>query len=300
MIEIKNTKGEVIVAVKVDTLAGADLTNADLRRADLIGADLSDTDLISADLRCANLRCADLTGANLTNAKMRNAELTNANLINVNLTNAELRDADLINVNLRCADLTNASLRCANLTNANLTGADLTGAKINEDAVSQLHKAIGVIVTVNTEIQMIDIKKSATAGIKTGSQEWTELPVVTLASSTIDHIIDVKHCLAFFSERLAESGKHHDVDKISQLTDFHQDFDQWWSSHPALNRHHITTENGCPDDVNLIDVLEHIADCVSAGVARGGKEGMYKSDVPAELLKRAFDNTVTMLLEQVK
>ena len=51
-------------------------------------------------------------------------------------------------------------------------------------------------------------------------------------------------------------------------------------------------------DVNLLDVLEHIVDGVMAGLARSGT---YRpSEISPELLKRAFDNTVQLLLENVE
>jgi hypothetical protein len=65
-----------------------------------------------------------------------------------------------------------------------------------------------------------------------------------------------------------------------------------------LNRHHLTKKDGIPDDVNLIDVLDFISDCVVAGMARSGK--VYPLELPSELLQRAFDNTVSLLKAEVK
>jgi hypothetical protein len=55
--------------------------------------------------------------------------------------------------------------------------------------------------------------------------------------------------------------------------------------------------DGVPKDVNLIDVLELIADCVMAGMARSGS--VYPFNVDTEVLKRAFDNTAELLKSQV-
>ena len=52
-----------------------------------------------------------------------------------------------------------------------------------------------------------------------------------------------------------------------------------------------------PDDVNLIDVLDWIADCVMAGMARSGN--VYPLAVPPEVLARAVANTVEMLKAEV-
>ena len=56
-------------------------------------------------------------------------------------------------------------------------------------------------------------------------------------------------------------------------------------------------EDGIPADVNLIDVLDFIADCVMAGMGRSGS--VYALNLPPELLERAFQNTVELLKAQV-
>ena len=56
-------------------------------------------------------------------------------------------------------------------------------------------------------------------------------------------------------------------------------------------------DDGIPADVNLIDVLDFIADCVMAGMARSGS--VYPLQLPPELLARAFQNTVDLLKSQI-
>lgn len=53
-----------------------------------------------------------------------------------------------------------------------------------------------------------------------------------------------------------------------------------------------------PEDVNLIDVLEMIVDCVMAGMARTGN--VYPLDIKNEVLRKAFDNTVELLKRNVE
>ena len=67
--------------------------------------------------------------------------------------------------------------------------------------------------------------------------------------------------------------------------------------HQKLNRHHLTQDDGIPADVSLIDVLDFIADCVMAGMARSGS--VYPLVLPPELLERAFQNTVALLKAEV-
>ncbi len=146
---------------------------------------------------------------------------------------------------------------------------------------------------------MVVVLKSPTAGMVPGSDEWKNLPAETLNASTREHIGHVVQAMKFFSDTLSGKAHVHDFDKLTDHRTFHADFATWFETHPSKNRHHITTEGGCPDDVNLLDVLEHIADCATAGTARSGKDKVYKPTVSPELLMKAFENTVTLLLGEI-
>lgn len=82
--------------------------------------------------------------------------------------------------------------------------------------------------------------------------------------------------------------------------DFKTGFEQtgWWDNHRKIHRHHLAQDDGIPADVNLIDLLEYIADCVMAGKARTGD--VFPLVFTPELLAHAFDNTITMLKDNVK
>ena len=103
---------------------------------------------------------------------------------------------------------------------------------------------------------------------------------------------------------LTKALADHDTDKINDIEGFHRDFvtgfkqTTWWDAHRKLNRHHLTMEDSISDDVNLIDVLDFIADCVMAGMGRSGS--VYPLVLPPELLERAFQNTVTLLKNNVQ
>lgn len=118
------------------------------------------------------------------------------------------------------------------------------------------------------------------------------------------HINDVSKALGFFAGKLTEAAGSHDYDKLSQIDWFHRDFltgfkeTGWWDNHRKINRHHIDKPDGVPGDVNLVDVLEHISDCVMAGMARSGS--VYELKLPDELLQRAFRNTVDLLKANVR
>lgn len=149
---------------------------------------------------------------------------------------------------------------------------------------------------------MILIRKSETADTRTC--DYANVTKETLLKSSAQHIGDVAEALRFFRERLALAAANHDPDKITDIDSFHADFvtgfaqTGWWDRHRKYNRHHLTQEDGVPSDVNLIDVLDFIADCVMAGMARSGS--VYPLKLSPELMERAFQNTVTLLKEQVE
>ena len=149
---------------------------------------------------------------------------------------------------------------------------------------------------------MIIIKKSPTAYSSTF--DFKNVSRETLRKSSVQHIRDVRKGLDLFCAILKQRGARHDWDKLYFDEWFHENFvtgfkeRDWLDNHYGANRHHLETPAGVPDDVNLLDVLEHIVDGVMAGMARSGK---YRpSEISPELLKRAFDNTVQLLLEHVE
>jgi len=148
---------------------------------------------------------------------------------------------------------------------------------------------------------MIEIVKSATADTRTC--DYARVTKDKLIASSVTHISDVVKALAFFQSYLTEAAGRHDNDKLIDINWFHDDFvtgfkqTGWWENHRKITRHHLNQEDGVPMDVNLLDVLEYIADCVMAGMARSGD--VYELVMPPELLSRAFINTVAMLKAQV-
>ena len=125
-----------------------------------------------------------------------------------------------------------------------------------------------------------------------------------LLKSSKQHIQDVNLGLNFFKDLLTKNGQEHDTDKITDIDRFHNNFisgfdkREWLDDHYKLNRHHLREKSGIPDDVNLVDVIEYITDCVMAGKARSGK--VSKIDIDPGVLKRAFNNTVRLLEQKVK
>lgn len=149
---------------------------------------------------------------------------------------------------------------------------------------------------------MITIKKSTVAD--TRSCDFTKVSKDELYEASRQHIGDVRDALWFFMELLKKAGQVHDQDKLTDINSFHEDFiggfksTAWWDRHRKLNRHHLMAPDGVPEDVNLVDVLDFISDCVMAGKARTGE--VYPLEIPPEVLMRAFKNTVELLTANVQ
>ncbi len=69
----------------------------------------------------------------------------------------------------------------------------------------------------------------------------------------------------------------------------------WWKIHQTKERHHLNDH--CPDDVNLIDVMEMLCDCVCAGKARTGN--VYPINISPDILEKAVANTQKLLEENI-
>lgn len=149
---------------------------------------------------------------------------------------------------------------------------------------------------------MIEIKKSPTADTRTC--DVTKVERQQLLDSSRQHIADVAKAMAFLSSKLFAAAAEHDYDKLTEIDWFYSDFQTkfvetgWWDNHRKIHRHHLGQADGVPSDVNLLDVLEYISDCVMAGMARCGE--VYALQASDELLRSAFENTVELLKSQVK
>jgi hypothetical protein len=149
---------------------------------------------------------------------------------------------------------------------------------------------------------MIKIKKSQTADTRTC--DWSKVSKETLLKSSKQHIADVRAGTNYFRALLRKAGINHDYTKIDNIDEFYSDFQtgfektDWWKKHQKKERHHFNTEKFIQKDINLIDILEQISDGVMAGMARSGK---YRSEpVDKDLLFKAYNNTVKLLLKEVK
>ena len=148
---------------------------------------------------------------------------------------------------------------------------------------------------------MIEIKKSPTADSRTC--DFKNVTKEQLLESTYLHLTDIKKGFEFFILEMMKQQANHDLTKISHIDDFHRNFItgfkeyDWWELHQEKERHHFNNEKYIQEDVNLIDVIDQIIDGVMAGMARSG---VYRQEnIAPELLLKAYNNTVQMLLKEI-
>lgn len=151
-------------------------------------------------------------------------------------------------------------------------------------------------------LKKINIIKSPVADTRTC--DFTKVTKEQLLDASKLHINDVRKGLKYLSERLLVAGESHDYTKLKNIDQFHNDFKtgfkskSWYTKHKQLERHHLSEKDGIRKDVDLIDVIEFLTDCVMAGLARSGKYRQEK--LPKGLLEKAFNNTVKELISIIE
>ena len=107
----------------------------------------------------------------------------------------------------------------------------------------------------------------------------------------------------YLAKVLGKQGQEHDWSKLCYEDEFWKDFQDsllnnadfvnawWYQMHIHEEKHHPTSY--CHDDINLLDIIEMIVDCVCAGKARAGEVRLM--EINDEILKKAFENTVKLI-----
>ena len=135
--------------------------------------------------------------------------------------------------------------------------------------------------------------------------------VENVKNDGIRHINDVQKGCAFIANKIIEAGIKHDNTKMTmadvdifieerELGMLNYKDSNWLKSHRNNNRHHFHSLDNCPDDYNLIDIIEALVDCTVAIKARRGQTAKMSSDfINPELLGKAFKNTLEMLENEI-
>lgn len=127
-----------------------------------------------------------------------------------------------------------------------------------------------------------------------------------LLKDTQSHISDVQRVSKLIADLLVKQCSQHDHTKIEYLDDFYKDFssgktgamfkDMGWFKKHLTERHHLNDR--CPEDVDLIDVLEMVIDCTVAGLARTGE--VFPITISPDTLQKAVDNTSKLIIDSVE
>ena len=122
------------------------------------------------------------------------------------------------------------------------------------------------------------------------------------------HINDVKNIMDFYADLCEYNGENHDFTKKKYEEQFYDEFtysrinkidfreSDWYKNHIKEERHHIN--DFVHDDVDLFDVLEMIADCTSASLARSGN--VREITIDKDVLYKAFQNTCKLTKNMCK
>lgn len=117
------------------------------------------------------------------------------------------------------------------------------------------------------------------------------------------HISDVRAVMDELGLILCDKGEDHDWTKKKYEKMFYNNFlatmndgadfvsGDWYRLHVNTERHHLLSR--CPEDVNLLDVIEMVVDCVCAGKTRNGK--VRDLEISTDILEKALRNTVKMV-----
>lgn len=119
------------------------------------------------------------------------------------------------------------------------------------------------------------------------------------------HRSDVRETMWRLANMVDRAGRRHDWTKSVYDEVFYKDFCEqmtnpeanftempWYKNiHIKEERHHLLSR--CPDDVNLVDVMEMVCDCVCAGLARSGS--VRPIEIPNDILQKAVTNTAKLV-----
>lgn len=154
-------------------------------------------------------------------------------------------------------------------------------------------------------MEKIIIKKNPNGDTRTAKKD---VSFEEFQEANDSHIADVYNVMRALAEKVKDAGGNHDTTKKSKEKEFYNDFlatmndgfnfvkGDWWKNHVESERHHLLAH--CPDDVNLIDVLEMVVDCTVAGLARSGE--VRPMEINADILSKAVENTSKLIQDMTK
>lgn len=151
-------------------------------------------------------------------------------------------------------------------------------------------------------MNLVKIRKNPNGDTRTAPKDVTFEEFV---NANISHRLDVGFVMRELSRDLWAASIKHDHTKSEYENQFFDDFmstlnyganfteSEWYKRHIEEERHHLLSR--CPDDVNLLDVIEMIVDCVCAGKTRSGE--VRPLEISDDILRLAVKNTVKLIDE---
>ena len=155
------------------------------------------------------------------------------------------------------------------------------------------------------EENKIIIKKNPNGDSRTAPKDVTFDQV---HKATKEHIQAVQQVMQSLGDMLEAQGFRHDWTKLEYEQEFYDNLmatltdgtnfvsNTWYQKHINKEKHHPFDK--CHDDINLLDIIETIVDCVCAGKARSGEIRPLEFD--EEILNKAVANTVKMIDEMTE
>lgn len=152
-------------------------------------------------------------------------------------------------------------------------------------------------------VMLFDVKVKKTSNPDNGYEDKDDLFM-----DTLNHSDDVQNTMYMLASHLEDIGDWHDYTKFKYFDEFAKDCLErlttpefkkrdWYNIHTTQERHHINAR--VPEDVNLFDVLEMIVDCIVAGKTRSGFVNKDFLNIPDEVLREAYWNTVDEITNHI-
>lgn len=125
-----------------------------------------------------------------------------------------------------------------------------------------------------------------------------------------EHIDNVRYVMQAIADEIIAAGRDHDYTKIRDQYkgDYYVDLcnsiengvdfssTEWRRNHFQLERHHLNEH--CPDDVNLVDIIESIVNTIVENCEINGTYGTVS--VNNSMLLNALNNTIAKIKNYIK
>lgn len=159
---------------------------------------------------------------------------------------------------------------------------------------------------INIMQDTVVIKKNPYGDTRTAPDDFS---YEKFCAANREHINHVNKLLCNFGHEFFRRSDKHDFTKIYREEEFWLAFleaktnpsfnfvdSPWYQTHIHAERHHLNAD--VPLDVDLIDVIEMICDCVAAGYARKGEVDTSDiNEIEGAVIYAAIQNTIKKVMD---